>query len=445
MPRDRCRPYHLRRPGHSVHLPAHGTGGTAKLILLFRHAAGSCVGPVPVHWRMPAARASIKDFFPPDGMPQRIYCDRCKGHLDLSFGDFDEVVSDIHIAISGLPTLICEPCGTSYLPDRSRFAVIELHRQAMTKNVGAVSVTRRKQTRTFAFTKVPFLYDADDYDYIPGLRRTHDEGFLTPVFFSRDVLLKYDAHPSYRVTFASRTYGNIEQGDDFRIPFGINRNARVVMWLGDIARLPENEQFYLRSENVPSDHSIGSEFYDGQIECVFTKRSPEDQLFEQRSQFLEACFHRFGQKVAHLEQEVLDLAVSVRRPVVDTRAERRHIADALNKIYLESLDNNALGVLLSQAGHDASKLGSLKRLQKLLETLGTSTDIAAAMTPLYVLYDLRVAYSHLGSAESEEERIASICQRLGLDAKADLLSVYDVLVSRLQSCFKALVAVTQTS
>lgn len=37
------------------------------------------------------------------------------------------------------------------------------------------------------------------------------------------------------------------------------------MWLGDIARLPDAEQYYLRSENIDSDHSIGSEFYDGQI------------------------------------------------------------------------------------------------------------------------------------------------------------------------------------
>jgi hypothetical protein len=210
------------------------------------------------------------------------------------------------------------------------------------------------------------------------------------------------------------------------------------MWLGDIAKLPENEQYYLRSENVPSDHSIGSEFYDGQIECKFTGRTPEDHLFEQRSRFLEACFNRFGEKVAHLEKEVLDLAIAVRRPVVDTLVERRNVADTLNKIYLESLDNKALEKLLTLRGQDAAKLGSLKRLQKLVESIDPSADVARMMNSLYVLYDLRVAYSHLGSDASQQEKLNFVRQRLGLGTDADLFSIYDKLVPELTAAFEQL-------
>lgn len=264
---------------------------------------------------------------------------------------------------------------------------------------------------------------------------------MTPVFFNTEVLLKYDIHPSYRVTFASRTYGSIRQGDDFHIPFGINRNGRLVMWLGDIARLPENEQFYLRSENVQSDHSIGSEFYDGQIECKFTDRTPEDSLFEQRSRLLEACFARFGQKVAHLEKEVLDLVISIRRPLVDTPSERRNVADALNKVYIESLDNKALESILVSLGKDATKLGTLKRLQKLAETIVPTVDIASAMSPLFVLYDLRVAYSHLGSQEGQEEKLRFVRKRLGIAENADFFSIYDALVPALCSALTKLAEV----
>lgn len=381
---------------------------------------------------------NVADLFPSSGKVQRIYCDKCSAHLDLSFSDFDDDVSGVHISLSGLPVLVCPSCSSTYLPDRSRFAVIELHRQAITKKSNLVTVKRNKTARDFGFTKVTFQYDSDDYNYIPGLSREFDEGFLTPVFFNKEVLIKYDVHPSYRVTFASRTYGSIRQGSDFDIPFGINRNGRLVMWLGDIARLPENEQFYLRSENIPSDHSIGPEFYDGQIEAIFTDRPPEDQLFEQRSLFFEAGFSRFGEKLAHLEKEVLDLAISIRRPVVDTPAERRNIADALNKVYLESLDNKALERVLSKLGQDAAKLGSLKRLQKLLETVAPTEDIAGAMSPLYVLYDLRVAYSHLGSEEGQEEKLRFVRERLVLPIGADLFSIYDTIVPTLRGAFAKL-------
>ena len=115
---------------------------------------------------------------------------------------------------------------------------------------------------------------------------------------------------------------------------------------------------------MASDHSIGSEFYDGQIECKFTERTREDQLFEQRSRFLEACFRKFGAKIAHLENEVLELALLVRRPVVDTPGERRNVADSLNKIYLESFDNKALERLLDEHPFPAPRLLPSHHLRK---------------------------------------------------------------------------------
>lgn len=122
------------------------------------------------------------------------------------------------------------------------------------------------------------------------------------------------------------------------------------MWLGDIAELPEGEQYYLRSENVPSDHAIGSEFYEGQIDCVFTPPSTESELFAARSEFLAACATVFSSKIAHLDQEVYDIALSFNAPVVDTPKERRHAADSLNKIYIESFDNKALGAVAKKLG-----------------------------------------------------------------------------------------------
>ena len=47
------------------------------------------------------------------------------------------------------------------------------------------------------------------------------------------------------------------------------------MWLGDIVELNAEEQFYLHSENITSDHCIGSEFYEAQIENVWAKASAE--------------------------------------------------------------------------------------------------------------------------------------------------------------------------
>lgn len=385
----------------------------------------------------------ISELFPKAGKIQRIYCDNCGGYLDLRFSEFHEEVSGIDIHIMGLPELYCEKCNLGYLPEDSRFAVIYLHEQATKHGSKLENVTRNKTNQNFGFTQAPFLYDSDDYKYFPGLKRPHDEGFLTPVFFNREVLLKYDSSPTYRVSFASTTYGEIRRGDEFSMPFGLNKHGKVIMWLGDVARLPVNEQYYLRSENIESDHSIGSEFYDGQIECKFTDYSKEDSLFQLRSDFLESCFKRFGVKLAHLDDEVLEMAVGFNGPVVDTEKERRHVADTLNKIYIESFDNNALGSVLQSLGEDPRNLGSNKRLQKILENIASGEDISSIMCPFYVLYDLRVAYSHLGSKAGSEKRLVTVKESLGLEDNAQLNEIYEAIVNQLSTSFSQLAEIVK--
>jgi hypothetical protein len=381
---------------------------------------------------------NLADVFPPNGRDQPLHCDRCGKAMGLVFKDFHENVSGVDITIRGLPHLRCDDCGQDYLPGKSRFAIIEHHRRATENGVTQVNVTRRRLTTEFGFTTVRFLYDPDDYHYIPGLVREFNIGFLTPVFFNRRVLLKYDASPDYEVRFASPTYGTIVGPDGLLISFGINKNGKVIMWLGDIAKLPEAEQYYLLSENIESDHSIGSEFYDGQIECVFTEPPAETKLFALRSDFVEACFKRLGTKVAHLDEEVLELAASFNPPLVDTEKERRHVADTLNKIYIESFDNGALGKALKGLGGDPSSLGSLKRLQAVLERVMSGHDIATLLSPFFTLYDLRVAYSHLTSAESAAEILKTVTDRLALPEGSGLLTIYNRLLESLAASFQAL-------
>ena len=387
----------------------------------------------------------LSEIFPKDGHIQHLYCDECGEYLDLTFGQFHEHVSGVDIHIDGLPYLSCPQCNIDYFPEDSRFAVIYVHEQATKKNSQFVNVNRNKTNVEYEFTKIPFIYDSDDYKYIPGLKRSFDEGYLTPVYFSKEVLLKYDASPTYRLSFASTTYGEMRHGDDFSIPFGLNKNGKVIMWLGDIARLPEAEQYYLRSENVESDHSIGSEFYDGQIEVKFTEHSKEDSLFQKRSNFLEECFKRFGEKLAHLDEEVYGLAVSFNAPIVDTEKEGRHVADTLNKIYIESFDNNALGCVLKTFGCDPKSLGSIKRLQSVMEQLTDAGEVSKAMSPFYVLYDLRVAYSHLGSKEGSEEKLEFVKERLGLLSESGLLDIYDILIVALGDSFDAFTSIVKES
>ncbi len=99
------------------------------------------------------------------------------------------------------------------------------------------------------------------------------------------------------------------------------------------------------------------------------------------------------------------------------------MTDTLNKIHVESLDNGALERLLQALGVEAQGTGSLKRLQALLETLdGTARQL---LSPFYVLYNLRITYSHLRSDQGRAAMLKSASDRLSLPDSADITALYD--------------------
>lgn len=114
------------------------------------------------------------------------------------------------------------------------------------------------------------------------------------------------------------------------------------------------------------------------------------------------------------------------------------MADTLNKIYLESLDNVALAEALMSAGVINRATGSLKRLQALLETVEPSSAVSLLMSPFYVLYDLRVVYSHLSTAGGGALP-DSIFDRLDLLPTVDLAVLYERLIERLSSSYEGLI------
>lgn len=379
----------------------------------------------------------LSEMFPKDGKVRRLYCDACGESMELTFTDFSEAVSGVKITIWGLPYLYCHRCDKYYLTDDARFAIIRLHEKAIEEGRNKVLVTKQKRPVDFKFTDVPFLVDADDYRYIPGLYRQFDMGFLCPLYFNKEVLLKFDNSPKYEVRFASQSYGTVDMEEGY-IPFGINRRGKVIMWLGDIAKLSESEQFYLRSENIESDHSIGSEFYDGQIECIFTKPPKEASIITGRTKLDRAFEAHFKGKLYHLDKELIDTIAGLTPPVVDTEKERKHTFDSLTRIFIESMDNANLEKLLKSISASSAGSGSLKRFQAALETINSSGAVATALLSLYVLYDLRVAYSHLTSASRRDELLSSAAERLGIRHGAGLSEIYGALIDAMIEGLKLL-------
>ncbi len=377
------------------------------------------------------------DLYPEGLKPQRLYCPKCGDGMSLVFDVFDERVENLQIEIKNLPYLMCPQCKQKYLPDRSRISLIKIFEDNSTTGKTKFHSVRQKIDKRFVFGKVDFIYDPDDYFYIPGLIREGNDGFLTPVFFNKNVLIKFYNWPEYNISFASKTYGTIEKGNrEYMVSFGINKSNKVVMWLGDISGLPDEEQHYLRSENIMSDHDIGSEFYDAQIEAEFTKLTPEDELIKAWSRMHNAFEKHFTEKSSHLDNESLELINIIIRPAVFTEKENKHVIDNLNKLCIETLNSANLEKLLTEVDKTAPR-GTLKRLELLLQTHFQSNDISKLLSPFFVLYDLRISFLHLTSKEKQKETIDSALLRLNL-RNGNFSLLYDELIKQITDSYNSI-------
>lgn len=369
---------------------------------------------------------------------QSLLC-KCKTYMVLKQTDYKYKNKYM---FKNAQVLECPKCKKQYLPRFSSLTCDKLI--SMEKNGRRfdfekfIAILFKDE---FVSTSVEFIYDRNDYYFIPGLWREWDIGFLTPVFFNLEVLLKYCYHPSYSLELGADTYGNIYKGSDHLISFGINRNGKVLMWLGDIAKLDINEQHYLCSENINSDHDIASEFYEGQIEVQWAEPSKEKKLFQKRITLHEAVLKKFSLNLTQLEPETIKTAASIFRPIVSSNMAFTSVIIPMNKIFVESINNKQIKQDLKQFdGLKLDKVGSIKLFQYWLENRIGYKDAANIVSPLFILYDLRISLAHLQSEETQEKLFEFSCERLGLNKDCrDYLQIYDILVNKLYEMYDSII------
>ncbi|KRD79723.1 hypothetical protein ASE43_02145 [Lysobacter sp. Root983] len=344
-------------------------------------------------------------------------------------------LGDIRVELEGVPLLQNRTTMELLLPVKSRLLIEYFAKRAAEDGqTGILLRPKSLGAKRYAFSqKFEFKYSQIDHEFIPGLTRPWDEGFLTPVFFNIAVLNKYSQDPKYRLDLFSETYGTI-LAQEWTISFGINRGKNVIMWLGDIASLPDEEQYFLRSENVQSDHDLHSEFYEAQIDVQPSPPSKQHELLHQRKALNDLFNKKFGEGLFVLEGEVASVIANLTRPIF---WEEKHVSPAiesLNRVFVESINSGFLKRAAKEAGSskDLKSAGGLKTLQTWIEVALGQTDHAEIMLPFFVLYDFRVFCSHLLSADRRNEMIQSINARLGFqEGHRDFEAVYDRLIEAL--------------
>lgn len=285
---------------------------------------------------------------------------------------------------------------------------------------------------------IKFKFSKDDYYNIPGLSRPWDNDnmpYLAPVFFEKNCLGKYFVNPEYRCS-SNETYGTIDH-DKFNIPFGINKNKKIIMWLGDLEKLPKNEQLYLSSFNIDSDHDIASQFYDAQINGEFPDSIKEVEMLMQKAKINKIFYKKFGFnlfKEVFQDNDMDEVLKQVEKYSKIIMNQKEHFESYIrewNDILIKDIQKDELIQFLQSEkietkDKDGKNLGEIKLFEKLIQEKIAKDNI---ILPYYVLSDLRIWAAHKGCKTQFNDSL----KRLSLsESKAnDYELIYKTLIGKI--------------
>lgn len=118
--------------------------------------------------------------------------------------------------------------------------------------------------------------------------------FLTPIFFKKEVLDKYYNKPR----FYKIEDGEICCLDLWSISFGESDDGLIHVWLGDLGRIPYNEQKYWKTYNVVPGSCLSKNFVRRQLLSEFTdNEDPCERLLDLRTKINIIFVNRFNVKL----------------------------------------------------------------------------------------------------------------------------------------------------
>lgn len=392
-------------------------------------------------------------------------CSRCNGVREIVNGDITVVIENRMLHFPELFVLCCTKCGDKCLPEFSKQMIDGTYKSMVEQNQFVGEFVPKNYKKKFDYCQdQDYKYDHKDYYNIPGLCYDEEhsvEGFLTPVYFDRKALIYFISVPDFEVDIFSETYGHIGKKDpdgvyvyDWDVPFGFNSNGKLVFWLGDLNYMDTQSQAILKGFNIESDHLIiDSEFFQAQMNCIFSKPIKEKQILMNKDSFISNIKKKYNIDLAHLDEECSAHAKNIKRPLVFTEQSVSGVINAFDKVLVEGFDVGQLRVLYEILYSESERDSKYKSWQsirlikeillKFCEQIENAIDVEMLISPLYILHDYRIYLDHLLSMDKQESTKAHIVATLGVQNFGEQEAIYAKEIDRLNTLFQYLVLLSK--
>lgn len=390
----------------------------------------------------------FSDYYPFDK------CPKCHGNFEIQLSTATIRIEHKKLIVHDCPIQVCQKCHNELIGHRVPMFIYKAYTEfEQHPNTTVCDVTLKGNARFDYAESANFIYDSRDLN-IPGCDvdeyPAHTEGFSLPVYFDRKVLNNFYTDDDYELDFFSESYGDIAKcGRDgweyeWKIPFGINKNDKVIIFLGDLDKIDSEDRaiMWLKSYNIPSDHVlVETELYQAQMNCLFSDPIREERICFLRNGFYKKVNRQYGIDLWHLEEEVAVKRRQVKKPVVYSEREVSANIIALDGILNEGISQDGLKALCKAIGKTDTEIKGLrtrKLLQMIVATKEGDEIAQKVVAPLFHLNDLRVCFAHLLPAQDLAQYKQRIIDAFSLSDFTEYRELYSMLIDELYSLYKYL-------
>jgi hypothetical protein len=230
--------------------------------------------------------------------------------------------------------------------------------------------------------------------------------------------------------------GKLGAAKPYSVHFGVNALGLINVYAKDISYLPETHKKLWVAHNCSPEGQVSRELLMSQMEVKPANTvAPEVSLWRSVDSLQTAFTNKFSRPLFRGTMGEPSARLRIHRFHAIDREGIFYLSKELTRGLIEWFDITSLKKLTPSQDN---KLGSLKRLEKLVSATGA--EGYRIMGPLFAVYDLRIADAHISSSDVSDK-----FQLLGLAPRADnyveqgkmlLQKVADTLVT-ISACLRS--------
>jgi hypothetical protein len=221
------------------------------------------------------------------------------------------------------------------------------------------------------------------------------------LWFKPDVIMALINRRGGSLKWYTKDTGDVRCAPDDGIHFGVNRIGLVNVYAKDIGLLPEWQQQIWVGFNVSPDGGVSEELLASQARARPAQtQAPEAFLNNVFSLLNEIGLQLIGEPIFSKHDKHEDIVRRAHRFRAIDKEGLYALAKDMARLTADSINKQALKKVLQPPKKENWE--SLKLLEKLLATKISSEKANAVMSPLFGIYELRLADAHLPSSKLHE-------------------------------------------